>query len=189
MGHDKRLLPDGTASAKPLLLRGYEMLHSVFDRPWVLANDAPVLGALLEPGARVMRDTRPGSGPLSALADALVVLDRPWALLLAVDVPLVDGRLLQQLDERRRSAGDAVDVFVPRARGIAQVTCAFYRCEMAPRLIAARNAGELSLAHWVATLGDRARTVDVDDIDGGRWSSSFLNLNTAEEYQSFLRSG
>jgi len=148
---------------------------------------ARVLASVCEPVVEVgpayssissVREQPPGEGPLAAL-----VAGSSWfrangydgpIVLLAVDLPFIDARLLEWLAEH-----PAAESVVPRVRGMAQSLCARY----APRAIDTATTllerGERSMR---ALLG----AVSVAYADEDEWSTvsdkrAFLDVDTAED--------
>ncbi len=140
------------------------------------SQDLPPLD--VDPPPVVVRDERPGAGPLPALALGLASVTAPWALALACDTPLVRTAVIARLAAERSAD---VDVVVPIWDARPQPLVALYRRELAPALQALVAAGERRV-HAVAA-GPRVRRVPADvlralDPEG----DSFCGANTAEEF-------
>jgi molybdenum cofactor guanylyltransferase len=90
-GSDKALARDG---GPPFLVRALDALGSLGLTPRVVTRDAPPYARWAR--AFVMAE-RPGLGPAEGLRAALRSTTRPWALVLAVDMPGVTGALLRPL--------------------------------------------------------------------------------------------
>jgi molybdopterin-guanine dinucleotide biosynthesis protein A len=186
LGRDKRFLP---FRGKPLIVRAYEAAAALTDEIWVLianVRDKPTVREAL--GKRPVHfavDPEPQAGPLGALAGALEQIQSEYALLLAVDYPLITGPFLQQLKASLLDA-QAVgpDVLVPVWQGMPQVACAFYHRSLRDELHRAFQQGERSLRRFVESL-PAERVQEVTEAIWGAWTKEdvFLNLNTAEDLQ------
>jgi molybdenum cofactor guanylyltransferase len=125
-------------------------------------------------------DDPPGSaGPLPAMVAGLRSREPDEALVLAVDLPLLDADVLARLRARR---GDALAV-VPRPGGVAQPLAAWYSGSARIRLAAEVLAGERSVTAAV----ERLSPVYVEDEELSGWPGgreAWLNVNTREELAS-----
>jgi len=192
LGQDKRFLK---FKGKPLILRAYEVAAAVADEVWVLladSQDEPKIREAL--GARPLRvvlDPEPGAGPLAALAGALGHIDCEYALLLAVDYPLITSDFLQRLRAHLDSREEQPDVLMPLWQGVPQVTCAFYRCSLHKELQKAFQGGGRSLRRWIESLDPR-RVSWVEDHVWRSWTlhpEVFLSVNTPEDYERLCGPG
>ncbi|MGI8784449.1 MAG: molybdenum cofactor guanylyltransferase [Acidobacteriota bacterium] len=184
MGQDKRfLLHEGI----PLIWRVAEAARELTgDVRILLSDDDPRVSAQ---NSLTIVDRFPGEGPLSALAGALDQARGPYALVLAADYPMLDGKFLRKFKEALDSAAGVPDVVVPVADGIMQVTCAFYRVALAGELASARESGERSLRRWT-----ERRLSGVERIDQDKWRDwsnpdALFNVNTPGEYEQLEGSG
>ncbi len=141
----------------------------------VVVSSRPVEDAPVE----VLPDATPGAGPLGGLQTALDTADErglDGVLVLACDLPMVDGAMLRRL---LAALGDDDLAVAPERRGGGvEPLCAIYRVEaraaVAERLRAPdrslhalfRDLGGVSLEH--AALGVEA-------------TGAFLNVNTPED--------
>ncbi|HSO92984.1 MAG TPA: molybdenum cofactor guanylyltransferase, partial [Candidatus Dormibacteraeota bacterium] len=132
---------------------------------------------------RIVHDHFPGAGPLAGIHAGLraAAFENAWAV--ACDYPDVDpaiGLLLRQ-------AVTGFDAAVPRIAGKPQGVCAVYSVRLASsieRLIACgqRSVGALLGSSLVRYLDEEEmREVDPE-------LASFRNLNTAAEYEEWIRS-
>jgi len=122
MGRDKAaLLVDG----QTLLARQVALLGALgVAEAWVsLGADAQAAEpAVKGPELRVVRDTAPDAGPLEGIRQVLELTASEWLLVVAVDLPALDGSFLRRLLERCRM-GIGV---VPVSRGGREPLCAVY---------------------------------------------------------------
>ncbi len=183
MGRDKRLLPiDG----EPMVARAYRALDDAFGAPWVLVagkEDIRKLAPLLGAAARFLPDRSPDAGPLAAMADALERLDRPFAFLLATDVPGMDAAALIAFDRLRSLHAPAADATVALSAEKLQVTCGFYRRSLAPIFRASIREGSRCLSTSLRRPGLRVHTVSDQELGGPR---IFENLNTPDDHRRFI---
>jgi molybdenum cofactor guanylyltransferase len=143
----------------------------------------PALDATAAPGARltILRDDRPGEGPLPALALGLAAVAAPWALALGCDTPLVRRELLVHLAGARAD----VDAVVPCWDDRPQPLLALYRATLAPTLTAMVAGGERRL-HAIASL-PRVRLLPAAELRAiDPEGESFRPMNTPEEYAAAL---
>ena len=133
-----------------------------------------------------VQEESPGSGPLAALhagAEALraVAHDGP-AVLLAVDLPLIDERLLSWLAQH-----PAASSVVPRVAGVAQPVCARYE----PPALEAAGALVADGARSLHALLDQ---IEVTYVDEAEWGSvcdarAFSDIDTPDDLAAFEELG
>lgn len=181
MGRDKRLI---RFQGEPLIRRTYRSARNMSEEVWVLiaqGADRDVIAPWLDADARYLADPVPGAGPLGALAGALPRISGEYALLLAVDYPLMTGAFLRALRENLSGRTREADVLVPLRREIPQVACAFYRAALAGSLQEAFQRGERSLLRWLR--GSDRNVVYVPEREWENWGHGdvFHNMNTPED--------
>lgn len=149
--------------------RGARLLSAVCD-------DALEVGPGVSPLPPVREDP-PGAGPLAAVAAGATALRALGVtspvLVLAVDLPLVDGALLRWLGDR-----EPAGTLVPRVAGVAQSLCARY------------TAADLATAAQLVAEGAssmRALLASIDAVyaDEGDWGGvaepeAFTDVDTAD---------
>jgi molybdenum cofactor guanylyltransferase len=132
-------------------------------------------------GLPSVREDPPGAGPLAAVASAGAALRERGhdgaALLLAVDLPVVDEPLLRWLRDR---AGEPTAV--PRVDGRLQLVCARYGGD------ALLAAGSL-VAGGVRSLHELLDVVEFDVIEESEWrtvtdAGAFADVDTPEDATS-----
>ncbi len=106
MGRDKGLLLAGVgASLQPLWKRQLWLLRS-------LAPDRVIISGQAKPyypeGIELLEDKWPGAGPLGGLATCLEVVTQPFALILAIDLPMISADFLTKLLSLRKSGAGIV---------------------------------------------------------------------------------
>jgi len=187
MGRDKRLLAIGDET---MVAHAFRALYEAFGQPWVLVadeSDVAILAPTLGPSTRFLIDRVPGAGPLSALADALDAIDRPYAFLLAMDMPRVTSAFLRDFDGLRRHLVVQPEALVPRDEGFTQVTCAFYQRSLGPALGAAVRTGRTSLTESLERSDFDVRYLAHDELRRSEGGGVFHNLNTPDDHARYLR--
>jgi molybdopterin-guanine dinucleotide biosynthesis protein A len=180
MGEDKAsLILDGMS----LLQHCVDRLGSVVDElvlvgapgralPWVL-SDLPI---------RTVEDPVEGEGPLMGMLVGLEATSTPIAVVVAVDMPLLEPQLLRLL----ASHVDATHRWVvPIANDRPQPLCSAFSVEALGVMRAHLDAGDRAPMALAADLGayrmqaDEWSTVDAE-------GHSFLNVNTPEEFAELV---
>lgn len=123
-------------------------------------------------------DARPQWGALGGIHTAVAHCRKPWALVVACDLPFITSGFLDFLAAQRARHHDAV---VPiQTEGLPQPLCAFYR-----RRPTARETARLIAAgeHRPRVLLERLRARYVPEESYETRAASFLlNINTPQEY-------
>lgn len=180
MGQDKAsLMLDGVS----LLQRCVDRLASVVDELVLVgAPGRPLPAVLSELPMRTVEDPVEGEGPLMGMAVGLERASAPVALVVAVDMPLLEPELLRLLASRVDATHRWV---VPIANDRPQPLCSAFSVEA------------LSVIRAHLEAGDRAPMALAADLDAYRmqaeeWSAadaegrSFLNVNTPEEFRELV---
>lgn len=132
--------------------------------------------ACRRPRPGVVEDEIPGLGPLGGILSGLKAAANEACAVVACDIPDIDIPLLRSL---ARAAGDA-DIAVPVGpAGHFEPLFAVYRKPVVPEIEALLRNGERS----ILPLFGRCRTVVVR-LEDATW---LRNLNTREDYRSYLR--
>jgi molybdenum cofactor guanylyltransferase len=164
IGGDKAIVE---LESRPLVLYPIEALHEVCDDVAVVAKRDTVLPAL---GgiADVWIEPDEPRHPLCGIVHALGLARGRSVIVLAVDLPLVDGATLRMLVKADRGGAPAV---VPRAHGRLQPFCALYTAAALPMLESFAE-GERA-TDVVERLG--ALIVEPED------DTAFFNVNRPED--------
>jgi molybdopterin-guanine dinucleotide biosynthesis protein A len=126
---------------------------------------------------RVIEDETPGLGPLGGILSGLKAAANDACAVVACDIPDIDIPLLRSLAR----AADEADIAVPVGpAGHFEPLFAVYRKPVVPEIEALLRSGERS----ILPLFGRCRTVVVR-LKDATW---LRNLNTREDYRSYLRS-
>jgi molybdopterin-guanine dinucleotide biosynthesis protein A len=120
-----------------------------------------------------LADTRAGSGPLAGIHTALSASRATWNLIVACDMPGIDGPFLQSLMAAAESTGD--DCLIPVGpSGLLEPLCAAYRSRCLAAIGAALDRGVRKVTDGLAGL----RMAEWNVVES-RW---FSNVNTPEEW-------
>jgi molybdopterin-guanine dinucleotide biosynthesis protein A len=172
MGRDKALLP----------WKGGTLLDHAISRLQAVGDDVRILSGperrYEDRGLSVITDGDGGRGALAGLLAGLSVLERPFGLFLAVDLPHVTVPLLRHLVQL---ANDA-DAVVPLSAGGAEPLCAVYaKSCLAPVRDAVARGDFKMTAFW----GDlRVKQPHADDLRAfGDPERLFVNLNAPADYE------
>lgn len=178
MGFDKQLLQIREQRLVALLL---PKLRRCFSDILVVTN-APQLYTGM--GVRTVRDIIPDKGPLSGIHAALHYANSEFVYVMACDMPRFDERYARYLSEKI----DTCDIAacVTRRGDWIEPFHAFYGQAAVPMLEADLNAGKTSVYY----LLNKINTLYIDEAEAAAFTpdwSLFLNLNTREEYLSYLK--
>ncbi len=125
-------------------------------------------------------DLIPGAGPLGGLAAGLAAAPRPWLIVVAADLPLLDVRLLRLLMRRALATGLTV---LPRQAGRPEPLHAIYRTALAPLARAALAGGERKMTAWLPPGG--VHWVDIETLpEHPALARSLLNVNTPADLRA-----
>jgi molybdopterin-guanine dinucleotide biosynthesis protein A len=142
MGRDKAFIE---VDGRPLVTIAVGALRAGgASRVVVVGGDAARIGALdpgLHPGLDLIVDEHPGDGPLGGLVSGLRAADDPIAMVLACDMPAIDGDTVAFIVGALASHATAL-VAAPRVGDRLQILTAAYRLTVLPVLDAAFVAGE-----------------------------------------------
>jgi molybdopterin-guanine dinucleotide biosynthesis protein A len=173
MGRPKAWLPfDGV----PLLVRIVERLRAAFDEVLIVGAGGRELP---DAGAPVVRDRRPGRGPLAGLEAALSATGAPRVLAVSCDAPFLQPSLLRRL----ASLAEGHTGAVPRREGRLHPLLAVYSRDLLPHVSRLLDEGRLRPVFLLEEAG--ARVVEEEELrDADPHGLSFVNLNTPEDYEA-----
>ncbi len=160
-------------AGRTLLDRALSVLRESCDEVVVVAPEGMSLPV---PARERVADPTGSVGPLPAMVAGLGARAHDEALVLAVDMPLVETAALARLRARR---GEALAV-LPRPGGLAQPLAAWYSNRARERLALEVEAGVRLVTLAVERLGP----VWVDDDELSSWPGgreAWANVNTREE--------
>jgi molybdopterin-guanine dinucleotide biosynthesis protein A len=169
-GRDKSALQVGDRS---ILARQIEILRPLAAHLLIIGSHAA------EEHVRVVEDRLPGNGALGGLYTALIEAPTDQVLVIACDMPFISAPLLQAL----ATAGEEVDVALPRDGRGRHPLCASYHRRIAPQLRRAIDAGALRIAD--ALDGLQVRELGPDELEPfNRDGKLLFNVNTPDDYQT-----
>jgi molybdopterin-guanine dinucleotide biosynthesis protein A len=179
MGVSKAMLPFGTES---LLARAVRIVSSVAAPVVVVAAAGQELPEVPE-DVRVVRDRRPGRGPLEGMLAGLAAIgdDSAATFVTSCDVPL----LVPAFIERMASLLGDNDIAVPCIDGLHHPLAAFYRPRVIPHIEALLAADRLRPVYLYQRVPTALVTADeLRDVDPRL--ASLRNVNRPEDYLSAL---
>jgi molybdopterin-guanine dinucleotide biosynthesis protein A len=178
IGRDKALLE---WHGEPLLLRAAKLLTTYLDSVTLLGSPARYSRF----GLPVLADDFTQAGPLAGIATALRHSCYEWNLLLACDLPLVDGRVVKRLIEQ--VAATRALAVVPKTASGWQPLCAAYHSSCLAVMEEALARRELSVIRLFPALSVEEISASPSE-DPCTWEQLFRNMNTADEWEQVQRS-
>lgn len=134
-------------------------------------------------GLRAIGDDRPGLGPLGGIATALAHSDRPWNVIVAVDLPYLTPAWLAAL--AAHAAVSAADAVLPRSERGLEPLCAAYHRRCLPSILAALGRGVRKVTDGLAGPPP-CRVEEIAPAEWKRYAAAgnlFENINTPGEYE------
>lgn len=160
--------------------RALEALAGATDGRLIVANDPEAPDWF--PGERVVRDIRPGLGPLGGLATALETAKGAAVLVVAWDMPFVTPALLRALREAGERNGTHV-VPMPYGGELSPL-CAYYRPSALDICRALLDAGERRAKALAEALPD-VQVLGREELRAfGEPARLFTSVDTAELLQA-----
>jgi molybdopterin-guanine dinucleotide biosynthesis protein A len=146
MGRDKAMLPVMWRGREvPLWYRQLAVLKMLHPDELIISGPSR---AGLPSSVAVLPDRQPGKGPLSGIAICLESINSDWLVALAVDLPFIGSKFLQQvLQQREASCG-----VVPVMRGRFEPLAAVYPKSASTIASKRLEHGDLKLQGFVAEL-------------------------------------
>ncbi len=180
LGRDKALERIGD---KTLIERAVDSLAPLTTEVLVVvARPEQAVALHLPPSVRVVSDRYPGRGSLGGIFTGLDASAEPWSLVVACDMPFLNGELLHHLIE----ASSNVDAVVPLLGGQPEPLHALYSKACLASMERMVRAGDLKIAPLFEAV--RVRYVDegtIDRIDPRHLS--FFNINTRADLEEAAR--
>jgi molybdopterin-guanine dinucleotide biosynthesis protein A len=186
-GIDKALAEVGGA---PIAVRLLDLLEPRTVERWIAAGSAaPYRAVAAGHGARVVLDRRPGEGPLAGLEAGLLAVGAPRVIVLAGDLALLTGAVLDRILSAGRDVGSpgGPEVLIPVAAGRRQPLAAVYARALAPRVTEALDRGVRSMDGFLETgvdvreVGAEGLLLSPSDAD------AFLNVNDPSDLERARR--
>lgn len=178
-------------------LSGSTLLEIAVQKLRRVCREVVVVGEHAPTGVRVIRDLRPGCGPMGGIEAALRDIDRGSAAFLPVDMPFVPAELLERLVGEGVRCDAKIGLLV--ADGRVQPLVSLVRWDALSEVAAALEAGEYKVRPVLERAGRAAggavlleiatrerRSVwpgwNPGDADWRMRELWFANLNTPEEF-------
>jgi len=171
-GQDKGLI---TVSGKPLIEHAIALLSKQVDNILVNANRPEQQYAAY--GYPVISDAVGEYwGPLAGIVSCMEAASDPCILSIPCDSPCLPDDLAVRLLEKIEQ--ESADICVAHDGQRLQPTVALYRTKLQPELLAALNAGQRKLEHWIIH-----QNYTTTDYSGQ--ADAFFNINTPADKQTF----
>lgn len=173
MGCDKALIE---IEGEPLLKRVCEAAKHCTDSVYVITSWVDRY-QFLSPWVQCIAEESPRS-PLVAFAAALPQMQTDWVLLLACDLPRINGEALQQWTTQLEQVSEPAIALVPKSPKGWEPLCGFYRSSCLPSLENYLEQGQRSFQGWL----------DREVVEELRISDRQLltNCNTPEDLAQIL---
>jgi molybdopterin-guanine dinucleotide biosynthesis protein A len=173
-GRDKAFL---RVNGETVFSRTLSLMRDCFPEILVVSNSpAKYAGYAVD----VTADELPGLGPLGGLHAALGRVRRPYAFVVACDMPFLRLEPIRFLVSRL----DHADAIVPRWSGDVEPLHALYAKSLRPRIAAAIAGGARAIRDLLPLVRvDYVTEAEMEGISGAE--ESFRNVNTPEEAARF----
>lgn len=173
MGSDKAFSELG---GRTLLARALELGRSVSGNVSIVGDAASFANF-----ATVVPDIYPAHGPLGGIHAALLNSKTDLNLMIGVDLPFLEARLLKYVIAHAESSSAVVTVPLIGARY--QPLCAVYRREFAP--LADRALARQQNKIDALFSGISLRILDETELASAGWNANhFRNLNTPDDFKA-----
>ncbi len=169
MGTEKGLL---SINGKKMVERVAEAISAITDQCIIVSNTADYQ-FLNRP---VYPDVYPDTGPLGGIYTGLLHTQTDWNLVVACDMPLVTGVLLEKI--LQHTAGALL--VVPRVNGQIQPLCAGYHRGIREKLHHCILEQTFTMQQVIRQFGD---AVCIVDCSGTQEEKNFVNINTPAELE------
>jgi FdhD protein len=173
MGSNKALLE---VAGSPIIARTYRILSALFHEVIVVTN-TPEIYAFLP--CRKVPDIFPGCGSVAGLHSGLFHSHSAHSFVTACDMPFLDPAIVRSLCDIHSSGYDAL---IPFSEGGQEPLHAVYSSACKDVFEKAIQAGERKILDILGSMNTRLMPFEEVQRVGGR-TSSFLNVNTPEEYE------
>lgn len=172
MGSDKAL---ATWQDIPLIQRVFAVAQACCETVFVLTPWPERYQTLLPSSVNWILEPPTFAGPMAALAFGMETIQTPWVLLLACDLPQLEGAVLQRWIQVLPETDAVAQVPYHQARW--EPLCGFYRVESLPSLKAfvAENGDRASFQQWLQVVPVVPLAVDA------AIAPMFYNCNTPND--------
>jgi molybdopterin-guanine dinucleotide biosynthesis protein A len=145
MGHDKALIE---IAEIPLLRRVCEAALRCTSEVYVVSAWVDRYRSILPPTIHLISEVNPRS-PLTGFAQALPQMQTDWILLLACDLPRLQGEVLHQASHQLAAIPRETIALLPKGEKGWEPLCGFYRQSCLTDLQAFSNRGGRSFQEWL----------------------------------------
>ncbi|MGV0029203.1 molybdenum cofactor guanylyltransferase [Phormidesmis priestleyi] len=146
MGHDKALIK---IAGVPLLRRVCEAALQCTSQVYVVSAWIDRYRSILPSTIHLICETNPRS-PLTGFAQALPQMQTDWVLLLACDLPRLQGEVLYQASHQLVAISGETIALLPKGEKGWEPLCGFYRQSCFANLQTFIDQGGRSFQHWLA---------------------------------------
>jgi molybdenum cofactor guanylyltransferase len=172
MGSDKAL---ATWQGTPLIQRVFAVAQACCKHVSVLTPWPERYQTLLPSGVNWLIEPPTFTGPISALALGMETIQTPWVLLLACDLPQLEGAVLQRWIQALPETDAVAQVPYHQARW--EPLCGFYRVDslLSLKAFVAENGDRASFQQWLQIVNAVPLAVDA------AIAPIFYNCNTPND--------
>ncbi len=154
MGEDKALV---TYQGIPMLQHVYQVAAASSENVYVLSPWNQRYQQILPPECKYLIESQAGRGPLFGFAEGLIQISADqisadWIWLLACDLPLLNGEILQDWINQLPKIPPSTDALVPQGSNIWEPMCAFYRRQILTSLQNFLQSGGRSFQKWLSHI-------------------------------------
>ncbi|MEM9502962.1 MAG: molybdenum cofactor guanylyltransferase [Cyanobacteria bacterium P01_E01_bin.43] len=187
MGQDKALLMHKGVS---LLRHTWDMAQTVTADVRVVTPQRDRYRPLLPPTAQWVIEPSPPAGtpttgPLIAFVRALETIETEWTLLLACDLPNLQGSVLQEWQQALPQLPPTAIAYLPRRPQGWEPLCGFYRSACLPSLQQYLTTGRRSFQGWLDQPSGGSQSVrPIADVP----VDMLANCNTPQDWQRWQSS-
>jgi molybdenum cofactor guanylyltransferase len=146
MGHDKALID---LAGVPLLRRVCEAALQCTSQVYVVTAWGDRYRSILPPMIQFVGEVNPRS-PLTGFAQALLQMQTEWILLLACDLPRLQGEVLHQTSQQLATLPMETIALLPKGTKGWEPLCGFYRRDCLANLQTFIEGGGRSFQHWLS---------------------------------------
>jgi len=177
MGADKNLM---AYSNETLIEHMVKEMRQVVDEIIIASNHTAKYGI---PGTTEVQDIYPGMGPLGGIHAGLLATKKPWAFVVATDMPLFRAELANFILERCAE----YDVVVPYINGRWEPLCAAYSRECIKPIGECLKADIRQIHRFYSQV--KVLKVGEKELRAvGKIDELFYNMNTPEDYRYLCES-
>ncbi len=175
MGHDKALIK---ISGIPLLRRVCEAALHCTEQVYVVTAWVDRHRPILPPQCHLIIDIH-RQGPLVGFTHGLAQTQTDWVLLLACDLPRLQGEILQSWTAELETLSPDTIALLPHSQKGWEPLCGFYRRRCLPDLQQFVDQGRRSFQAWLANQQVQELRLENREI--------LFNCNTPQDLEDFSR--